>query len=833
MSFKIIGIRALKGCSDDILKKILPELFYPFDSNYSFDYKTKKISRRGKKQIPEDFFFSKNKFSTLENINVQAIVGKNGKGKSSIVELLIRILNNFYKQYKIGSVTEKLMFVENLYADLFFEVNGKTCIIHVDSRKIKEKGNYYSITAKFFEEENLIYDSTKEQKSNSYREEIIKLEDLFFSMYVNYSLYGLDDGDYIEESAFTKDQNFKNENYDKESWLTQIFHKNDGYQTPIVLHPFREGGQVNIRNEKYLISQRLLSLILDEANNEFHLTEDLVADKIKLTFNEKDTLEVYIDKIITSRNLERNQYKEVESLLASDLSKVSKSKMIQLIDDYYNFLQQNQLLFLKFKKNVQKKKARPFLVKDTGTFTDLTLVNLANFSRLLTEDSTSIPNLDFVLVYDSLMKIKDDKLKNKIKFIIEETGNFNFFTYNLFQILTIYFNFWKSHFKLVNDNIFKYKKYQLEQSLFYYCLVKSYKSINYPKYVVYNRGDTIVGFASKLSLSKQNTINPHTEFLTKVVDEDNSHISLKLRQSKKILELCFSASYSKLIKLYKKYVEKTDFVNIEELNEAINEVTKSESKVDRLDYLPPRIFQTDIFLRSVYSGSADINISKLSSGEYQKNSIISSIVYHLKNIDSVQPEAKSKMKALSGINITPTYNYKNINVFLDEIELYFHPEYQRLFLNDLLTLLGSIKFKSIRNINFLFITHSPFILSDIPQQNILFLNDNAKPENLEKSYNTFGANIHDLLAHNFFLKDGVVGEFALQKINKIIEQLNQENLKDSSENEKNELLKNINLVGEIFLKNKLLDMYYLAFDRQKRIEELEAELLKLKQDDRP
>lgn len=81
------------------------------------------------------------------------------------------------------------------------------------------------------------------------------------------------------------------------------------------------------------------------------------------------------------------------------------------------------------------------------------------------------------------------------------------------------------------------------------------------------------------------------------------------------------------------------------------------------------------------------------------------------------------------------------------------------------------------------------------------------------------------------MKNGVIGEFALDKINNIIKQLNSNKIKLMEEKEKDTLLKNIFLIGENFLRNKLLDMYYTKFDKQKRIEELEAELLKLKEND--
>ena len=36
-----------------------------------------------------------------------------------------------------------------------------------------------------------------------------------------------------------------------------------------------------------------------------------------------------------------------------------------------------------------------------------------------------------------------------------------------------------------------------------------------------------------------------------------------------------------------------------------------------------------------------------------------------------------------------------------------------------------------------------------------------------KDFNTFGANIHTLLSHGFFMKDGLMGEFAKSKIEEI------------------------------------------------------------------
>lgn len=131
----------------------------------------------------------------------------------------------------------------------------------------------------------------------------------------------------------------------------------------------------------------------------------------------------------------------------------------------------------------------------------------------------------------------------------------------------------------------------------------------------------------------------------------------------------------------------------------------------------------------------------------------------------------------------------NVLLLLDEPNTGFHPQWQREYLECLLTFLPSLLPTRIdpdtnqeirRNIQIILTTHSPFILSDLPKQNVIFLdkdkNGNCKVMTEEKTLSnmqTFGANIHSLLAHSFFLKDGLVGRFAKQKIDEIIAWLRQ------------------------------------------------------------
>lgn len=98
------------------------------------------------------------------------------------------------------------------------------------------------------------------------------------------------------------------------------------------------------------------------------------------------------------------------------------------------------------------------------------------------------------------------------------------------------------------------------------------------------------------------------------------------------------------------------------------------------------------------------NFNNFSSGEKQKLYSIHSVIYHLRNLKSVQELIIDE----NDPNEKMIY-YKNVNIIFDEIELYSHPDFQRTFLNDLLKAINSV-YQRYDNLNILFITHSPFIL---------------------------------------------------------------------------------------------------------------------------
>lgn len=119
-------------------------------------------------------------------------------------------------------------------------------------------------------------------------------------------------------------------------------------------------------------------------------------------------------------------------------------------------------------------------------------------------------------------------------------------------------------------------------------------------------------------------------------------------------------------------------------------------------------------------------------------------------------------------------SYKYINFVLDEVELYYHPEWQRRYVKDLIDYIERINPKNlshIKGINIMILTHSPYILSDIPKANTLRL-ENGDCYNKKDFTETFGANIHTLLANDFFMHNGFMGEMAKKKIEEVILKLN-------------------------------------------------------------
>ena len=179
---------------------------------------------------------------------------------------------------------------------------------------------------------------------------------------------------------------------------------------------------------------------------------------------------------------------------------------------------------------------------------------------------------------------------------------------------------------------------------------------------------------------------------------------------------------------------------------------------DILEHLPPSIFEKNITLTNEKEKTV-VDYSQLSSGEHQKYQTISTHLYHIMNLISVQ---KANVA-----NHESRLAYKHVNLVFDEIEICFHPEYQRKMVNILLQMLIARKMNINCVINIFIVTHSPFILSDIPASNVLFLKDGTQEVSKNKKTLSFAQNIGEMMYDSFFMEK-TIGDFAESKLKELI-----------------------------------------------------------------
>ena len=197
---KILGLKVIDA--KPIIKKNLEEnhlyKFVDFNEN-DLEYKEKYT----------DLF--KLSDSSL-NINISCIVGRNGTGKTSILEIIYRIINNIsFDQFHKET---DLSYAYGFYAQLFVEINTKIAVFEINNR------NDFLY---FNETPNTKYDIVNEKLTD----EIIL--DFSYTIVNNYSYYSFNLDDYYDDE----------EKVDG-SWLEQLFNKNDGYLTPLVINPKRD-----------------------------------------------------------------------------------------------------------------------------------------------------------------------------------------------------------------------------------------------------------------------------------------------------------------------------------------------------------------------------------------------------------------------------------------------------------------------------------------------------------------------------------------------------------------------------------------------------------------
>lgn len=298
----------------------------------------------------------------------------------------------------------------------------------------------------------------------------------------------------------------------------------------------------------------------------------------------------------------------------------------------------------------------------------------------------------------------------------------------------------------------------------------------------------------------EDTIVQYASFIKQLI-HDKSHLTTKLRKTLNFMKALVNGQ--NLEESFSYYRDYTHFVG--------EVLSKHPSLEDRMAILPPPFFKSKVYLRQIDTGKRML-YSKLSSGERQYLFTFSALLYHVFNI-----------------KMTPVNrpHYRLANLMLDEVEICFHPEYQRTLVYRLIELLRQFRLNYRFSINIILTTHSPFILSDIPKSNVLYL-ENGKSVGETIYKDTFGANVNDILHQSFFLKKGFMGEFARDKIQSVIDFLNSKNSSKWTKESSLEFIEKV--VSEPILQRQLRSLYEKRYDlRDNKIEKLESEIERLKQ----
>jgi len=619
------------------------------------------------------------------NVDICAIVGENGAGKSSLVDIFIRVINNL-AAYVIGEKfvfpkAEHLHFIEDVFAEVYLEIGHSVYCIqsYKDSISVKEyeeqkRGSNIFLKKEENELNGIVDNSTI---CSGHSDKYKMLSQLCYTIVVNYSLHSYNSLAYEDEDTFADKETeirtdgierglyrpdfmfgkkkqqkqlttalFKENFREGFSWLSGVFHKNDGFQSPLVITPKREYGFIDINNENQQSEERLLTLLFIENNSDHR------KDKERFPFSEIN-----------------RKFKITGFSLEPDGERIK----------FYS----------------RKLKGHP----DLPAYKRDEFIDLRDFIKDTYEDSFGLR-----------------RIKRKYK-----EAAVNYLVYKTIKIFMTYPRYKRVRKRLVTKN--------------------------------------------RLLTDDDKR---HIVTILHQLWNDYTHVTLKLRRTLNYLR-------------YDHIGDTTDF-DTEKLADKIDDIIEVENKHRKREHrprswdflpkttdgmLPPPLFHANFHLydKEDKDQHNQIKFNTLSSGEKQITYILCSLFYYLHCLDSSSRFYKGWQEQEEHIQ------YKHINVIFDEIELYFHPEMQREFISRLLHGLQQLPFETIRSVHFLMVTHSPFVLSDIPVQNILFLQKNGKKAPMNDKV-SFGANIHTMLKSSFFLSGGAMGEFSKETIKDVINQLN-------------------------------------------------------------
>ena len=655
----------------------------PFRKRFFFNdfYKKEQHGNLEKNQnraLPDNFFGDK--------INVQAIVGKNGSGKSSLMDLMYMAINNFSYMFERGHDrpgADPLYFLPNLRVTLHFTISKEQttheCQLIINDKQVIYKNPNLPDPVEFTIDpiENFLKPKDPEFLGKEDSEIIELTKNFFYTIVSNYSIYSFVNNAYRQKCYIHENVGFeKSSEYDgllgePKEWINSIFHKNDGYVRSIVLNPFRENGCIDSKKENELAKDRIAALLLWSNHEHVEIFKNYAAEGFILKQKE------------WSYNNEKDELKKVWSSWLHGTA--------------YDFQ------------------------KIAGTYLAKIFKQLQNHSIAPDE------------------KITDkDSIIEKILPADEEIRPTEFFSKKIIEIFSL--NSESPFF----TTILKYVRFKILKIIFRYDAYIESRDKIFPALIC----DKVT---PEMERDFEDVLNK--------IKADPSHITKKIRRAINFTILDSDKTISNsLINTENPFDGPYEMeLTVESFFEKINNISRSPFNYKREESISPKVIDDCLFPSFISyelilcKDNNKINYELLSSGEMQFLQTFSIHLYHLANLLSVD---SSRPK------------YENFNIVFDELEICLHPEYQRRFVNRFLFALNNILKGKTYNINISIITHSPFVLSDIPRSNILYMKT-EEDEGKELPKYTFAQNIGEMMFGSFFMEK-TIGDFAESKLKELI-----------------------------------------------------------------
>lgn len=718
-NFSLVAIHILDGCFEYI-RKNLKDDWYFFSTKYKIG-KNGRIEKNCERNKVIDILYGR-------NINVYAIVGKNGSGKSSVMEIVYRMMNNLSYVMTHGMqrpAADNLVWVDGVYAELYFESYGKLGVL--TCRKEPRYGDWGQILFQWGDDNIKRMDSHYgEEDSRQSEQDRLNVEYISkyfcYTLVSNYAMMSLFSEDYCEGGFFHRG-----------NWLDSLYNKNDGYQAAIGIEPYKGNGKIDLHIQKDLFYERVSALAIYNKRHDKPLFDDYKLDKIEFSLN--------------------------GYFLSDKFEKEGKWSALHPEKELASWIKARKSQIARHKKKTSPKTIAECIIEQYG------------FAEVDMEQQSIAMALSYLAIKTLSITEKYPQYHDKYRIIAD-----------------------KMNYKKGVDAF--WRKMSLDDKQRVAVIV-----------------DTPDSSSLTLSTLTSELLERYLCLLCQDILTDSSHITKKIRQTILFIDA---------IKDDKKE-HKIDFHTFTQEDYFAFTMRGDENELNGLDaiteYLPPPFFDSTIYLKKE-DNSSPIAINRLSTGERQFLQTTVSLIYHIKNILSVtRNDGWAK--------------YHSVVLFLDEMEICFHPDYQKKFLKKFIDMITLLELNANCGINIIFATHSPFILSDIPQDNILYLKDGQNLHDVGKIINPFCANVNDILHQSFFMDKGFVGDYAIDVVKDVYEYLETGESKRQWDAERVKGI--IELIGEPLLRSSLMRMYvgHISNNQtEKMIEWHEKELDRLKKSKR-